>query len=238
MMLGDAVKFETRVAEVIPRTRNVKSFRFPRPPSFSYRPGQFMFVTVKSGQELLKKPFSISSSPTEPEFIEFTKKLTDHPFSMVLMNTKVGDWASLDGPYGSFTFEGEFEDVGMLSGGVGITPLRSICKYCTDTFSRTKITLLYGNRTEEDIVFQKELEEMQSQNKNLRVVFTVDEARLGWSGKTGVIDEAMIKDEVPNYSKTVFYVCGPPAMVVAILELLEKMRISRAQVKVESFQGY
>ena len=237
-MLGDAVKFETRVTEVIQRTHNVKSFRFRRPSSFSYKPGQFMLVTVKSGQQLLKKPFSLSSSPTEPEFLEFTKKLTDHPFSLALMNTKIGDWASLDGPYGSFTFEGEFEDVGMLSGGVGITPLRSICKYCTDTFSRAKITLLYGNRTEEDIVFHKELEDMQRQNKNLRVVFTVDEAKPGWSGKTGVIDEDMIKDEMPNYSKTVFYVCGPPAMVVAILELLGKIRISRRQVKVESFQGY
>jgi ferredoxin-NADP reductase len=238
MMLGDAVKFETRVAEVILRTRNVKSFRFPRPSLFSYKPGQFMFVTVGRGQELLKKPFSISSSPTEAEFVEFTKKLTDHPFSTVLMNTKVGDWASLDGPYGNFTFEGEFEEVGMLSGGVGITPLRSICKYCTDTFSRARITLLYGNRAEEDIVFHEELEEMQRQNKNLRVVFTVDEARPGWTGKTGIINEAMVRDAVPNFSKTVFYVCGPPAMVLAILELLGKMGVSRAQVKVESFQGY
>ena len=238
VMLGDAVKFETSFAEVIQRTHNVKSFRFPRPPSFSYKAGQFMFVAVKGGQELLKKPFSISSSPTEPEFIEFTKKLTDHPFSIALMNTKVGEWASLDGPYGSFTFEGEFEDVGMLSGGVGITPLRSICKYCTDTFSKAKITLIYGNRTEEDIVFHKELQEMQRQNKNLKVVFTVDDARPGWNGKIGVIDEAMIKNEMPNYLKTVFYVCGPPAMVVAILELLGKLGIPRSQVKVESFQGY
>jgi ferredoxin-NADP reductase len=238
MIPGDAVKFETTVAEMIQRTHNVRSFRFPRPPSFSYKPGQFMLVTVRSGQERMRKPFSISSSPTEAEFIEFTKKLTDHPFSTALMNAKIGDWASIDGPYGNFTFEGEFEEVSMLSGGVGITPLRSICKYCTDTSSRARITLLYGNRTEEDIVFQKELEEMQAQNKNLRVVFTVDEAGPGWSGKTGIIDEAMIQDEVPNYLKNVFYVCGPPAMVVAILEVLGKMGISRRQVKVESFQGY
>jgi ferredoxin-NADP reductase len=237
-MLGDAVKFETTVTEVIQRTHNVKSLRFPRPSSFSYKPGQFMFVTVKNGQELLKKPLSISSSPTEAEFIEFTKKLTDHPFSIALMNTRVSDWASLDGPYGNFTFEGEFEDVGMLSGGVGITPLRSVCKYCTDTFSRARITLLYGNRTEEDIIFQTELEEMQRQNKNLKVVLTIDEAGPGWSGKIGIIDESMIKYEVPNYSKTIFYVRGPPAMVLAILELLGKMGISRRQVKVKSFQGY
>jgi ferredoxin-NADP reductase len=237
-MPGDAVKFETRVAEIIRRTDNVKSFRFARPPSFTYKPGQFIFVTVRSGQELMKKPLSLSSSPTETEFIEFTKKFTDHPFSKALMTLKVDDWASVDGPYGNFTFEGEFEEVSMLSGGVGITPLRSMCKYCADTVSKAKITLLYGNRTEEDIVFKKELEEMQRKNKNFRVVFTVDNARPGWKGKTGTIDEAMIKNEVPNYPKAVFYVCGPPAMVVAILDLLRKIGISKGQMKVESFQGY
>jgi ferredoxin-NADP reductase len=77
------MKFETRVMDIIQRTYNVKSFRFLRPVSFDYKPGQYMFITIKSGQEQMKKPFSISSSPTEEEFIEFTKKLTDHPFSQL-----------------------------------------------------------------------------------------------------------------------------------------------------------
>jgi ferredoxin-NADP reductase len=127
-----------------------------------------MFITIKSGQEQMKKPFSISSSPTEEGFIEFTKKLTDHPFSSALATMKVGDWAAGDGPYGNFTFTGEFDKVAMLSGGVGITPLMSICRYCMDTRSEAKITLLYGNRTEKDIVFQKEFEECRSSTRTLR----------------------------------------------------------------------
>jgi len=233
-----AMRFETEVIDIIQRTHNVKSFRFPRPASFTYKPGQYMFITIKKGPDQLRKPFSISSSPTEEGFIEFTKKFTDHPFSMTLKDMKVGDWAAIDGPYGNFTFEGEFDRVGLTSGGVGITPLRSICKYCADTMSKAKITLLYGNRTEEDIIFRKEFEEMLKLYKNLKVVFTVDEPNARWTGRVGVIDAGMIKDEIPDYLKTVFYLCGPPGMVEALRKLLGNMGIQGDQIKTENFQGY
>jgi ferredoxin-NADP reductase len=233
-----AMKFDTQVIDMIQRTYNVRSYRLARPTSFTYKPGQFVFVTVESVQELVKKPLSISSSPTETEFIEFTKKFTDHPFSMALRAMKMGDHATIDGPYGNFTFEGEFERVGMMSGGVGITPLKGICKYCTDTLSKAKITLLYGNRTEEDIIFRREFEEMQKLNENLRVVFTVDDANIGWTGKVGMIDAGMVKNEIPEYLKTVFYVCGPPAMVDAMDRLLKSIGIPEGQIKRENFQGY
>jgi len=233
-----AMRFDAEVIDILRRTHDVKSFRFPRPTTFAYKPGQFMFVSIKNGPELVKKPFSISSSPTEGGFVEFTKKLTDHPFSKALEAMKVGDRAGIDGPYGDFTFEGEFERVGMMSGGVGITPLRSICRYCTDTRSQARITLLYGNRTEGDIVFREEFEEMQRLNANLKVVFTVDETGVGWKGRTGMIDAGMIKEEVQDYPSTVFYICGPPAMVGAMQKLLSSMRVPEKQVKTENFQGY
>jgi ferredoxin-NADP reductase len=232
------VRFDTEVIGVVPRTHNVKSFRFLRPSTFIYKPGQFMFVILKKGSEQMKKPFSISSSPSEGGFIEFTKKLTGHPFSMALEAMRVGDLAAIDGPYGNFTFEGEPDKVGMMSGGVGITPLRSICRYCTDMQSKARITLLYGNRTEREIVFREELEEMQRLNENLKIVFTVDEASESWTGRTGMIDADMIKNDVRDYLKTTFYICGPPAMVEAMRKLLSSMQIPERQTKIESFQGY
>jgi ferredoxin-NADP reductase len=232
------MRFETRVSDIINRTYNVKSFRFPKPDSFSYKAGQFMFVTVKSGTQQLRKHFSISSSPTETDFVEFTKKITNSPFSLALTALNIGDTVSLDGPYGDFTFEGEYDRVGMLSGGIGITPLRSICKYCADTQSETKITLLYGNRAEEDIVFRKELEEMQQKNRNLKVVFTLDQASQSWKGYTGIINAEMLKNEIPNYAETTFYTCGPPAMVEAIGSLLKELGVPESRIKREKFPGY
>ena len=78
------MKFETRLKEVISRTHNVKSFRFPRPTKLKYLPGQFFFITIKNKEEELTKHFSFSSSPSEKGYIEFTKKLSESEFSDTL----------------------------------------------------------------------------------------------------------------------------------------------------------
>jgi ferredoxin-NADP reductase len=233
------MKFETYVKEVIPRTYNVKSFRFPRPPTLSYKAGQYLIVTIKteSGKEL-SKPFSISSSPTEKEHLEFTKKLSESEFSTALKALKEGDWARIDAPYGKFTFEGEHEKIGLLGGGIGITPFMSICRYCTDKRLNTKITLLYGNRAESDIVFRKEFEAMQKQNANLKMVFVLNEASSGWKGAIGIIDAEMVKKEISDYKETVFYTCGPPAMVEAMEKLIENLGLPKTQLNREYFAGY
>jgi ferredoxin-NADP reductase len=232
------MKFETAVKEIIPRTPNVTSFRFPRPAELDYKAGQFLFVTINpNGKELIKH-FSFSSSPTEKEHIEFTKKLTDSEFSAALKTLKPGDWARIDAPYGKFTFEGEHPKIGMLAGGIGITPLVSMCRYCTDMRLQTKITLLYGCRTETDIAFRKELETMQQQNSNLKVVFTVNEADSGWKGVIGVINNDMVKREIPDYEETMFYTCGPPPMVEVMEKLVESLGLPKTQLKREYFSGY
>jgi ferredoxin-NADP reductase len=232
------MKLETYVKEIIPRTYNVTSFRFPRPAALNYKPGQFLFVTLKADGKELNKHFSFSSSPTEKAHTEFTKKLSDSDFSTALKGLKAGDWARIDAPYGKFTFEGEHEKIGLLGGGIGITPFISICKYCTDMCLDTKVTLLYGNRTENDIAFRKELEAMQQQNENLKVVFTLNEADSEWKGSTGLIDAEMIKREIPDYKETVFYTCGPPAMVEIMGKLVEQMGLPKTQLKREYFTGY
>jgi ferredoxin-NADP reductase len=226
------------VKEIIPRTYNVTSFRFPRPAELDYKAGQFLFVTFKADGKELSKHFSFSSSPTEKTQIEFTKKLSDSDFSAVLRGLKKGDWARIDAPYGKFTFEGEYKKIGLLGGGIGITPFMGICKYCTDMRLDTKVTLLYGNRTESDIVFKKELEALQEQNKNLKVVFTLNEADRRWKGATGFITADMIQKKIPDYKDTVFYTCGPPAMVEVMEKLVEQLGLPKMQLKREYFTGY
>jgi ferredoxin-NADP reductase len=232
------MKFETYVKEIIPRTYNVTSFRFPRPAALNYKAGQFFFVTLKADGKELNKHFSFSSSPTEKTHIEFTKKLSDSDFSTALKALKAGDWARIDAPYGKFTFEGEHEKIGLLAGGIGITPFKSICQYCTDMHLDTKVTLLYGNRTENDIAFRKELEALQRQNKNLKVVFTLNEASGEWKGATGLITAEMIKKEIPDYKETMFYTCGPPKMVEIMEKLVEQLGLPKTQLKREYFTGY
>jgi glycine betaine catabolism B len=232
------LEFETQVKDVLARNYNVKSFRFPRPVSMDFKPGQFMFVTIRNDGGEVQKHFTISSSPTEKEFIEFTKKLTGHPFSNALEKLRAGDWAKIDAPYGDFTFSGEFKRVGMLTGGIGITPLRSMCKYCTDLNLNCKMTLLYSNHSEKDIIFREELDNMQKQNGNLKVIFTTNEHSTDWNGYTGRIDADMVKKEIPDYLETRFYTCGPPSMVEAMNTLLKDMKVNEEHIQKEDFPGY
>ena len=116
--------FVTRVIEVIQRTPDVKSVRFEKPQGFSYFAGQYVVLVLGDSSNPMKKPFTLSSSPTE-DFIEITKKLTGHSFSNMLADLKPGDQVSINGPCGEFTFLEEYKRIGMLSGGIGITPLRN-----------------------------------------------------------------------------------------------------------------
>src|SRR5450759_3912827 len=215
------MKFETKLQEIITRTHDVTSFRFSRPTDLNYKPGQFMFVTLKQGEKELSKHFSFSSSPTEKEHIEFTKKFTDHEYSLALKSAKVGDWARLDAPYGQFTFEGEYPKIALLGGGIGITPFMSICKNATDKGLSSKITLFYGCRTENDFAFRGELEELAQKNKNLKLVSIINQPTEQWKGATGIINAEMIKQQLPDYQENVFYTCGPPPMVKAMETLIE-----------------
>jgi ferredoxin-NADP reductase len=232
------MKFETKFQEIIPRTHDVTSFRFSRPADLNYKPGQFLFVTLKQGEKELSKHFSFSSSPTEKGHIEFTKKFTDHEYSLALKSVKVGDWARIDAPYGQFTFEGEYPKITLLGGGIGITPFMSICKNATDEALNSKITLFYGCRTENDLTFKKELEALAEKNKNLRLVLMVTEPTAQWKGVTGIINAEIVKQYLPDYKENMFYTCGPPPMVEAMEKLVLNLGLPKENLKREYFTGY
>ena len=232
------MQFETKFQEIIPRTHDITSFRFPRSADLDYKPGQFFFITLKQGDTELSKHFSFSSSPTEKDHFEFTKKFTDHEYSVALKAAKVGDCARIDAAYGQFTFEGEYSKIALLAGGIGITPFMSICKYATDRCLESKIALFYGCRTEQDIAFRREFEDLAKRNLNLKIHFVLNQAGSEWKGATGVISADMIKNELPDYKENVFYCCGPPPMVQAMQKMIESLSMPKKQLKLEYFTGY
>ena len=232
------MKFETKITEIIPRTADVTSFRFPRPTELTYKPGQYFMIKINQNDKELTHHFSFSSSPSQKEYFEFTKKLTDHEYSLALKAAKVGDWASIDAPYGQFTFEGEYPKICLLAGGIGITPFVSICKNATDKHLDSKITLFYGCRTETDIAFKEEFERMQNENRNLKMVCIVNQPTTQWKGETGIINAEMIKKALPDYDETLFYTCGPPPMVKAMETTIESLGLTKTQMRQEYFTGY
>lgn len=234
--------FETEVLDIIERAPSVKSFRFKVKDGVDFKPGQFFFVSIKIDGAERTKHFSFSNSPTEKGYVEFTKRITGSEFSKALDRLKAGDWAKLKMAYGSFTFEGEYKKITFLSGGIGITPIRSICRFAADKGLTTDIVLLYGNNRQEDIIFRHDFDSMKSENKNIRVVYTLTSPEIDreeWKGRIGYIDAAMIKEEIPDYKERVFYICGPPAMVSGLSAILGKeLGIKEDDIKIENFTGY
>ncbi len=227
--------FESEVLEIIPCTLDAKSFRFSRPSFFHFKAGQCLLISLTIDGTETKKYYSISSSPTQKFFLEFTQKLTETSFSKALNSLKSGDVVTLDGPYGTFTFEGEFKKVAMLAGGVGVTPCISMIKYCIDKKIETDIVLLYSNRTEADILFRKEFDQINKQNPNIKIVYTLTRAEKQWNCYSRRIDKKMILETVPDLKERIFFLCGPPIFVSSMENVLSKLNIDKENVRKENF---
>ena len=124
------------------------------------------------------------------------------------------------------------------TGGIGITPLGCIIRYATDNQLKTDIILLYSSRFDDEIIFKNELEEMQGLNNNLKVVHTLTRPSEKWKGLVGRIDKQMIQKVIPDYMERVFYICGPPKMVEAMVEIIKDLNVPEKQIKQEYFPGY
>ena len=227
--------FESKVLEIIQRTPNVKSFRFSRPSFFHFKAGQCLLISLTLDGAETKKYYSISSSPTQKKFLEFTQKLTETNFSNALNSLKSGDLVTLDGPYGTFTFEGEFKKVAMLAGGVGVTPCISMIRYCIDKKIETDIVLLYSNRTEADILFRKEFDQIDKQNTNIKIVYTLTRAEKQWNGYSRRIDKKMILETIPDLKERIFFLCGPPIFISGMENVLSELNIDGENVRKENF---
>ena len=125
--MDTAQEHRVRVLEVIRRGEHATSVRFERPEGFTYRAGQWAFVRFDRGAETQAHHLTLSSSPTEP-FLEMTKGMTGHPFPEAFAALVPGDVATIEGPHGQFTIHEGDEDAVFVSGGIGVTPLRSMAR--------------------------------------------------------------------------------------------------------------
>ncbi len=234
-------QFETEFSKIIQRTPTIKSFRFPiRTNEAPFKPGQFFFVTIKV-QGLNKiHHFSFSSSPTESDYIEFTKRITSHDYSQALDRAKQGTWADIKGPYGNFILPTQKQPIAFLTGGIGITPMMSMLRYILDTDLNYDMVLIYGNQSYRDIAFYKELREISNLLPSLRVEHVLSEvnSHSEWEGKRGFINRNLIIETIPDYKDRFFYISGPPKMVASLIEQLNSIKISKEQIKRDSFTGY
>ena len=210
-----------------------------------YKPGQYLMMTFPDLIDEERgdmRPFTMSSSPTEKDFIMITTKISDSKFKQRLNQLNKEDKVNVKLPFGRFTLDENYTgQIVMIAGGIGITPFRSHIKYATDIELPLKMTLLYSNKVREEIAFYEEFEQLMRMNPNLEVIHTVtkpEESKPKWNGRDGRIDEKMIREFATDFDNTLFYICGPPAMVDAMVTLLKNIGAKPELIKAEKFVGY
>lgn len=219
------------VTDIRQETPDVKTFRVNARSGgklFEHMPGQCAMVCVPGISEGM---FSITSSPTNKEFQEFSIKkcgiLTDY-----LHDLEVGSEITVRGPYGNnFPVETELKGKNLLfiAGGIGLAPLRSVINYVLDNRDNYgTVDILYGSRTANDLVQLKEIQEVWMDTEGVNVHLTVDCEEEGWDGNVGFVP-AYLKELAFTTDKTAL-VCGPPIMIKFVLAALEELGFSKDQV--------
>lgn len=215
-----------------------------------YSAGQFAFFKLEGVSGDAKGPirhFSLASSPTEQDFIMISTRIRDTPYKQKLASLEKGAKVQAWGPEGEFILHKDHSRPAiLLSGGIGVTPFRSMVKYATDERLPLKIVMFDSNRDADNILYKSEFDRWAGENNKFKVVYTIteDEGRHDdnrWTGERGRINKEMISRHLSDdeISKAVFYVCGPPGMLQAMQKLLkEELQIPKDRVKVEEFTGY
>jgi glycine betaine catabolism B len=219
-----------------------------------YTAGQFAFFDIGEVYNDPKGPirhFTISSSPTE-DFIMFSTRIRDSPYKKRLSTLEEGAKVKVRGPEGQFVLHQDYSKPAVfLSGGIGVTPFRTMIKYATDKQLPTRIIMFDSNRNRSNILFKKEFDDWAGLNKNLKIIYTISEDEQheqslsttnDWKGEYGRIDKAMILKYLDTnvLNNSIFYICGPPGMLKAMQALLQEddLNIPKERIKVEEFTGY
>lgn len=227
---------QLKILEIIDRAPQVRSIRFERPEGFEFRPGQFVLVLLKIDGKLEKRAYSISSSPTEHGHIEITFKSVDGgAFSPALFKQEKGTTIEVKGPYGLFTLdESHMENLVLIAGGTGISPIRSILKYMIDTGKQVPTSIIYGARTPQELIYHDEFQAIHQRYPLIGIYFTVDnDGGTPWPWHRGHIDKEFIKECVHDLHGAHYYVVGPPKMIQNLLHYLEELGVPTNHIHTE-----
>lgn len=221
------------------------AFHFTKPENLTYKSGQsmdmFLIDPPETDQEGNKRSFSFTSAPYE-DYISIATRMRDTAFKHVLKVMDENQQVQIEAPFGSMTLHNDTaKPAVILAGGIGITPFYSIVKEAAHDKLPHKIFLFYSNRRPEDTAFLKELQELEKQNPNFKLVATMtdmDESAQPWAGETGYITKEMVAKYVPDITSVIGYLAGPASMVSAMRKLFNEAGLNDDYIRSEEFTGY
>ncbi|RXW18572.1 hypothetical protein EST38_g7283 [Candolleomyces aberdarensis] len=221
-----------KLKKIRPYNHNTSEFVFELPNNeASLIPVASCLIVKSSDPEVLKdakgkpiiRPYTPISGPDHKgELVLLVKKYDEGKASKHIHELKEGETLSLKGPISKFPYKAnEFEEVALIGGGSGITPLYQIVTHAlADKSNKTKFKLLFANVTEKDILLKEELDGLKKKYpNNFDVVYILDKPSEGWTGPTGYVSADLIKQHVKPATlneKVKVFVCGPPGQVAAL----------------------
>lgn len=221
------------------------SFRFAKPAGWTFEAGQFIDMDLidppSTDAEGDTRGFSIASAPFE-NTIMIASRMRDTAFKQVLRTLAIGAAVKIEGPFGSLTLHHDAaRPAVVLSGGIGITPFRSILLQAAKDHLPHRIVFFYANRRPEDAPFLDDMRTAERENPNFTFIPTMgqmDKSSLPWDGETGRVDAGMLSRHLTGLVSPIYYVTGPPGMVRAMQGVLKATGVDSDDIRVEEFTGY
>ena len=201
-----------------------------------FAPGQFAWLTLGNSVFTMKEhPFSIASSAEHPEKLSFAiKELGD--FTRRIKDTRPGQQAFIDGPFGSFSID-RHPSPGyvFIAGGIGIAPIMGMLRTLADRRAKQQIILFYAYNTMERLTFYEELEGMRDRF-NIKIIYVLQAPPPDWQGETGFITEQILLHNLPDQLNGLeYFVCGPVPLIHLIEKILHRRGVSLAKIHSELF---
>lgn len=233
-------QMELEVVEVIQETASTRTFRMRRtdgdlPP---FRAGQYVSLGVELQGVRTRRPYSIASAPGEDHLDLTVRDVADGFVAPHLLSSvEVGGTFVSSGPQGSFYHEPlcHGRELVFLAGGSGITPFMSMLRDQARRDWPCRITLLYGSRSEDDVIFDAELRELAGEAEAFTYVPVISEPGADFEGRSGLLDAACLGEVVGDVSGKTFYLCGPPAMFDFCRPVLEELSVPPHRIKRELY---
>ena len=220
------------------------AFRFAKPVDWTYRAGQFIDITLldppETDPEGNTRGFSISSAPSEDDIL-ITTRLRDTAFKRVLQAMPLGTRVRIEGPFGDLRLHHAARPAVILTGGIGITPFRSILLEAIRAGGLPyPVVVFYANRRPVDAAFVDELRALAEQDANLAFIPTMSgvDSSDPWDGERGHIDLPMLGRYLDGVMNPIYYLTGPPAMVNGLRTMLVNSGIDEDDIRTEEFTGY